>query len=185
MDAVSRFHTQAGWSRFRPDSAELKLAHSFGLRERTFSEVFLQPCFGWNAWTIETFRGNDLEGEYRPSQVKDSVPWFPAAQSEDGETFKANQALRRCSQVFLPKATSMLTSLRNIATEPNTEYCIFRFKSIWNIGLRNMEKSKLIEYYFCILWHISKEISRCNIALPQYKCVNMLPWWKTWFWGEI
>ncbi len=37
---VSRLHTQAGWSRFRPDSAEPQLAHSFGLWERTFSEVF-------------------------------------------------------------------------------------------------------------------------------------------------
>jgi hypothetical protein len=87
---VSSWHTQARWSGFRPDLAEPKLAHSIGLQERTLSYVFLQPHFGRNTWTIEPFRGNGSEGEYRPTQYKDSVPRFPAAQDEDGETIRAN-----------------------------------------------------------------------------------------------
>ncbi len=55
------------------------------------------------------FCGNGSEGEYRPLKYKDSVPWFHAAQDEDGETIQANQAFRRNNQVvFCP------THIRNI-----------------------------------------------------------------------
>jgi hypothetical protein len=47
--------------------------------------------------------------ENRPSQYKYSVPWFQAAQDEDGETFKANQAFRRDSRVVFA-----LPTFRNI-----------------------------------------------------------------------
>jgi hypothetical protein len=87
-------------------SAELKLAYSFGLQERTFFiSIPTSLASGWNAWTNETFHGNGSGGEYRPSQYKDSVPWFQAAQDEDGETFKANQAFRRNSQVVFALPT--------------------------------------------------------------------------------
>ncbi len=112
---LCRGDTQSEWSGFRPDSTEPKLAYSFGLQERTSLYMFPQPQFRPNERTIETFHGNNPEGEYRPSNYKDSVPRFLAAQDEDGEafgqsslvvfaspTFAKHAAIHQCSRQALP-----------------------------------------------------------------------------------
>jgi hypothetical protein len=68
-----------------------------------------------------TFRGNDPGGEYSPSQYKDSVPWFQAAQDEDRETFKANQDFRRNSQVVF--ALPMFRNIRGHSPSSAARRC--------------------------------------------------------------
>jgi hypothetical protein len=46
------------------------------------------------------FHGNSPEAKH-----KDNVPRFPAAQDEDGETFKANQSFRQSSLVVFASPT--------------------------------------------------------------------------------
>jgi hypothetical protein len=59
---VELTHTVENWTNFRPDSAEPKLAYSFGLQGRTCKEKCShKPDVRQNTRTIETFHGMSQE----------------------------------------------------------------------------------------------------------------------------